>query len=172
MPRSGYVYLLASKPNGTLYVGVTSDLAQRGAQHQGGDEPGFTRRYGVDHLVWFERHEDIRDAILREKQIKKWRREWKLDLIRQANPTWRDLLGDVVSHPREPLAMPDRSMDSRVRGNDEGEGWRGGQMLLALLLLLAASGCGEAPPESQLVGEGPEALVALAVEVDAPEADD
>jgi len=88
------VYLMASRRNGTLYVGVTSDLLQRIAQHRGGTFDGFTRDYGVEMLVWFEQHATMEQAILREKRIKKWRRAWKLELIEAANPEWRDLAVD------------------------------------------------------------------------------
>jgi putative endonuclease len=87
-----YVYLLANRPNGTLYCGVTNDLVRRTREHREGHaEVSFTRRYGVHHLVWFEEHSDIRAAILREKRIKKWNRAWKVRLIEAANPGWHDL---------------------------------------------------------------------------------
>lgn len=87
-------YLLASHRNGTLYVGVTSNLLRRIYQHREGLIEGFTSDYGVHRLVWFERHSTIESAILREKRIKKWIRAWKLALIEQANPDWRDLAVD------------------------------------------------------------------------------
>ena len=288
LPRPGYVYLLTSKPNETLYLGVTSSLSGRVRRHLEGETPGFALTYSVNRLVWFERHERIEDAIRRERQLKKWRREWKLDLVRTSNPSWRDLALEVMSAPGDALGMPEvgrvsateaaevigdavpegrHSVDSRVRGNDEGEEGgclvgsetgeagnldgagmgrrlrgdnslggsesgptsrpgrnseeRGGSATsrtarnpssvleaapaleaasaspsapphlrtsaleattsrprailsrvaaLAAVLLIAA--CGDEPPESQLVSEGPENLVALAVEVDAPEPDD
>ena len=86
-----YVYLLASRRNGTLYLGVTSSLIQRVAQHRAETFGGFTAEHGVKRLVWFEQHATMEHAILREKQIKKWRRAWKLALIEQANPDWQDL---------------------------------------------------------------------------------
>jgi putative endonuclease len=86
-----YVYLLASKPYGTLYVGVTSDLPKRIIEHKSKAVPGFTTRYGVDRLVWFEAHDAAEAAIRREKQIKEWRRNWKISLIEQDNPHWVDL---------------------------------------------------------------------------------
>ena len=89
------VYLLASHLNGTLYTGVTSNLVARIAQHRDGTIHGFTREHGIKRLVWFESHDDIRDAIQREKRIKKWLRRWKIDLIEQANPLWRDLAVDL-----------------------------------------------------------------------------
>ena len=85
------VYLMASSCNGTLYVGVTSNLLQRVAQHREGLLSGFTDSYDVKMLVWFEAHPTMESAIQREKRIKKWRREWKLRLIEAANPDWRDL---------------------------------------------------------------------------------
>jgi putative endonuclease len=90
------VYLLASKRNGTLYVGVTSGLANRIALHRDDVIAGFTRRYGVHRLVWFEEFEDMPGAIRREKQIKKWDRAWKLRLIEEGNPGWRDLWEEIV----------------------------------------------------------------------------
>ena len=89
------VYILANKRNGTLYIGVTNDIARRGWEHRTATAEGFTKRYAVHHLVYVEFHDAMPDAILREKQLKKWRREWKLDLIERANPEWRDLYEDV-----------------------------------------------------------------------------
>lgn len=89
--RSYYVYILASQRNGTLYVGVTSNLARRVWEHQEHLTPGFTSKYGVTRLVWYEEYSDISDAILREKQLKRWRRAWKLRLIEENNPQWLDL---------------------------------------------------------------------------------
>ena len=86
-----YVYLLASRRNGTLYLGVTSNLMQRIAQHRAETFGGFTAEHGVKLLVWFEQHGTMEHAIMREKQLKKWRRAWKLDLIEQVNPEWQDL---------------------------------------------------------------------------------
>jgi putative endonuclease len=88
------VYLLASKRNGTLYVGVSSNLVGRVHHHRGGLVRGFTQEYGVKLLVWFEEHPTMESAIIREKRIKKWKRAWKLDLIETANPEWRDLAED------------------------------------------------------------------------------
>ena len=89
------VYILASERNGTLYIGVTSDLARRIWDHKTDAIEGFTRKYGVHILVHVEFHETMVDAITREKQLKKWNRAWKLRLIEQANPTWRDLARDL-----------------------------------------------------------------------------
>jgi putative endonuclease len=86
-----YVYLPASKPYGTLYVGVTSDLVKRVFEHKSKAVPGFTARHGVDTLVWFEAHDSVEAAIRREKQIKEWKRHWKFNLIERANPHWIDL---------------------------------------------------------------------------------
>ncbi|MDN3647205.1 GIY-YIG nuclease family protein [Pontixanthobacter aestiaquae] len=94
-----HVYLLASKRNGTLYLGVTSDLLARIHQHRTGTIEGFSKEHNVKMLVWFEQHGTMEDAIQREKRIKKWRRAWKLDLIEQANPTWRDLADDFGFDP-------------------------------------------------------------------------
>jgi putative endonuclease len=85
------VYILAKKQHGTIYVGVTSSLHVRISEHREGCRPGFTRKHGVKRLVWFERHENIVDAIRREKQLKKYKREWKVNLIERANPFWEDL---------------------------------------------------------------------------------
>jgi putative endonuclease len=90
-----FVYMLASQRNGTLYTGVTSDLARRVSEHKQDLTPGFTERYGVKTLVWWEAHDDIEQAIVREKRIKRWRRPWKLALIEAVNPQWRDLYSDL-----------------------------------------------------------------------------
>jgi putative endonuclease len=86
-----YVYLLASKPYGTLYVGLTTQLARRVWEHKIKAVPGFTARHDVDRLVWFESHDSAEAAMLREKQIKEWKRDWKLNLIERDNPRWIDL---------------------------------------------------------------------------------
>ena len=89
--QGGWGYIITSRPNGPLYVGVTSDLARRTWEHREGVADGFTKRYGLKRLVFAERHEDIRMAIQREKNIKHWPRAWKVDLIVAANPDWSDL---------------------------------------------------------------------------------
>ena len=89
------VYILASQRNGTLYVGVTSNLPKRVWEYREGFVEGFTERYGVKQLVWYEVHGEAMAAITREKQIKKWNRQWKLNLIEQFNPGWRDLFEDI-----------------------------------------------------------------------------
>jgi putative endonuclease len=86
-----YVYLLASRKYGTLYIGVTNDLIRRVYEHRSKVVDGFTRRYDVDKLVWFEVYDDILSAIAREKELKKWRRDWKIRLIEEQNPNWMDL---------------------------------------------------------------------------------
>ena len=91
------VYMLASRRNGTLYTGVTSDVASRVGAHRSGAADSFTRHYGVHRLVFVEFHGTMEDAILREKRIKKWRRAWKLALIERENPQWRDLADDLIS---------------------------------------------------------------------------
>jgi putative endonuclease len=97
MEKNFYVYLLASAVNGTLYVGVTSNLVQRVWQHKEGLVEGFTAQYGVHMLVWFEQHEDALGAIAHEKQLKKWNRAWKIALIERENPQWRDLYLDFTA---------------------------------------------------------------------------
>ena len=86
-----YVYLLASRRHGTLYLGITRDLVRRVHEHKSRVVPGFSARYGVDRLVWFEIYDDPVNAIAREKELKKWRRDWKIRLIEEQNPDWRDL---------------------------------------------------------------------------------
>ena len=88
---SGWVYLMTNKPRGVLYIGVTSDLPFRIQQHRAGKGSTFCRRYGLDRLVHAEEYEDIADAIAREKAMKAWKREWKIELIEKANPDWSDL---------------------------------------------------------------------------------
>ena len=90
------VYILTSKRNGTLYIGVTSDIARRAWEHRSNAVGGFVRDYGVHRLVFVEFHETMADAILREKRIKKWRRAWKLELIERDNPQWRDLWDELA----------------------------------------------------------------------------
>jgi putative endonuclease len=85
------VYIMSNAPNSTLYVGVTTDLVQRTWQHRTGALPGFTKQHGLKRLVYFESHDDINAAIQREKHLKKWRRDWKIELIERANPHWDDL---------------------------------------------------------------------------------
>jgi putative endonuclease len=96
MEKAFCVYILASGRNGTLYVGVTSNLVQRVWQHKESLVDGFTKEYGVKQLVWFEQHENAESAIQREKQIKKWNREWKVRMIEAQNPYWNDLYSDIT----------------------------------------------------------------------------
>jgi putative endonuclease len=91
-----YVYLLASRKHGTLYVGVTSDLVRRVYEHKTKAVPGFTSKYGVDRLVWYECYDDPVSAITREKELKKWRRDWKISLIEEDNPDWTDRF-DIIT---------------------------------------------------------------------------
>jgi putative endonuclease len=86
-----YVYILSSKRNGTLYIGVTSDLIKRVYEHKDNVVDGFSKKYNIHHLVWYEAYETVDGAIIREKQIKKWNRRWKLKLIEKDNPEWNDL---------------------------------------------------------------------------------
>ncbi len=92
----GYVYLLASKEYGTLYIGVTGNLVKRVWEHRKHIVPGFTQEHHVTRLVWYECHESMEAAITREKQIKEWRRDWKNNLIQAMNPEWRDLYAEVT----------------------------------------------------------------------------
>ena len=97
MEKLSYVYILASGIYGTLYIGVTSNLIRRVWEHREGLVDGFTKEYGVKNLVWYEQHADIYAAITREKQIKEWRRDWKVNLIQKTNPSWRDLFSDICA---------------------------------------------------------------------------
>ena len=92
-----YVYIMASQRNGTLYVGITNDLVRRAYEHKEGLVEGFTSRYDVKDLVFFEQHDEPRNAIQREKNIKHWSRAWKLALIERHNPDWRDLFDDIAT---------------------------------------------------------------------------
>jgi len=96
MSRQFYVYILATKCNGTLYVGVTSDIVKRTWEHKQGLVEGFTKKYGVKTLVYYEIYESSEAAITREKQIKKWNRAWKIHLIEKGNPHWTDLYEEIV----------------------------------------------------------------------------
>ena len=91
MNKQFCVYILASDRNGTIYIGVTSDLVKRIWQHKEGLVQGFTKEYGVHKLMWYEMHESAESAITREKQVKKWNRSWKIKLIEEMNPYWNDL---------------------------------------------------------------------------------
>jgi putative endonuclease len=121
MDKQPCVYILASRKHGTLYTGVTTDLAGRVYQHRTGAFSGFTADHGVTRLMWFEIHDDIEAAIVREKRIKGWRRDWKIELIESSNPDWNDLAVGVLGFeplPCEPLPLrhPGESRDPRTRG--------------------------------------------------------
>ena len=102
-----YVYILASKKNGTLYIGLTKDLPKRVYEHKNNLMGGFTQRYNVYALVYYEMHSDIYGAIAREEAMKKWKRQWKIELIERSNPRWKDLYYGMTEQ-----------VDSRLRGND------------------------------------------------------
>lgn len=95
--RGGYTYILTNKPRGVLYIGVTSDLAARMMQHREGKGSAFARKYGLKTLVLIEHHRTIEEAIAREKALKAWKRDWKIELIKKANPDWRDLFDDILA---------------------------------------------------------------------------
>ena len=90
------VYILSSKRNGTLYIGVTSNLVQRAWEHKNNFVDGFTKRYAVHNLVWYEVHDSMESAIAREKALKRWKRAWKIRLIEESNPSWKDLYSEIV----------------------------------------------------------------------------
>jgi putative endonuclease len=96
---AGFTYIVASARNGTIYTGVTSDLVKRAYQHRHGLIDGFSSKYGCKMLVWYEQHDMIEAAIVREKRIKEWQRKWKLELIEQSNSGWRDLSIDLLGPP-------------------------------------------------------------------------
>ncbi len=93
---SFYVYILASGRDGTLYTGITNNLIRRVYEHKSGEVEGFTKKYKVDQLVYYEETTDVQSAIIREKRVKKWRRAWKIQLIEKNNPQWRDLYYDII----------------------------------------------------------------------------
>jgi len=111
-PATATVYMMASGQHGTIYIGVTSDLIGRVVQHREGLIEGFTKRYGVKRLVWYERHEGIVTAIQREKSLKKYRRDWKVNLIEQMNPRWDDLFPGLLREdgPLAHLNLRERSL--------------------------------------------------------------
>lgn len=104
--KAGYVYIMASCRNGTLYIGVTSDLVKRVWEHRNGVIPGFTRRYRCKLLVWYESHEELQQARLRELQMKKWKRLWKLSEIERLNPDWQDLYPALFEGSSRSLSGP------------------------------------------------------------------
>ncbi len=95
-----FVYMLASKKNGTLYTGMTNDLIRRIFEHKQGMVKGFTQKYGIKTLVWYEQHNDVLEAIKREKNIQAWKRAWKLELIEKSNPDWDDLYEEIAGCQR------------------------------------------------------------------------
>ena len=124
MAKQPVVYIMASRRNGTLYTGVTSDLVKRVWEHRSDLVEGFTKRYGVHKLVWFELHGEMYQAIQREKKIKKWNRAWKIELIERTNPQWCDLWpsltgGDDLDSqsPSTFETLSGAVLDSRFRGN-------------------------------------------------------
>ncbi len=96
MGKAYCVYIMASRRNGTLYIGATSELIKRVYQHKTGAADGFTKQYHIDRLVWFEQHESPASMVTRERQLKEWKRAWKVELIEALNPTWRDLYGEIL----------------------------------------------------------------------------
>ncbi|HBV58294.1 MAG TPA: hypothetical protein DEB73_03485 [Candidatus Magasanikbacteria bacterium] len=92
-----YIYILASKRNGTLYIGVTNNLARRAQEHKMKLIEGFTKKYDIDKLVYFEEYANVNEALVREKQLKRWKRQWKLELIEKLNPNWDDWTGSLLS---------------------------------------------------------------------------
>ena len=95
-----YVYIMASKRYGTLYIGITSDIVKRASEHKSGIADGFTKKYKIKMLVYYERHETAESAIVREKQMKEWKRSWKLELIEKSNPNWHDLYDHLLHRAR------------------------------------------------------------------------
>jgi len=96
--REHYVYILASRKNGTLYIGMTEELGKRVVRHKDKRTNQFAAKYDVDKLVYYEKHKSLEEAVKRENQVKKWRREWKIKLIEKQNPDWVDLFSDVIRH--------------------------------------------------------------------------
>jgi putative endonuclease len=113
MDRTYYVYILASQRNGTLYIGVTNNLLRRVRQHREGIAEGFTKKNGVKRLVHFEMFSDIHEAINRETRLKKWRRQWKIDLIQKENPLWDDLYEKLTA----PAPLPEWLVQAEQAAN-------------------------------------------------------
>ncbi len=97
MPKQYHVYIMANRKGGTLYIGVSGNLIPRVGQHRTGQTPGFTKKYNLTRLVYFEAYDDPENAILREKRMKKWRRAWKIELIESTNPDWHDLYPNLIA---------------------------------------------------------------------------
>jgi putative endonuclease len=114
--RTYWIYILASRPRGTLYVGMTNDLIRRIYEHREGVIEGFTKTYAVKMLVYYEQHTTAINAIQREKNIKHWSRKWKIDLIRSMNPEWRDLWGDITRSVRPLIASFPYGPPGQARG--------------------------------------------------------
>lgn len=106
MTKTYYVYILASKRNGTLYIGVTNDLERRLYEHKNNLLEGFTNKYNVHHLVYYEDVNDIQSSLQREKQLKRWTRKWKIELIEKINPEWRDLADDFNLNHDKKTGLP------------------------------------------------------------------
>ena len=135
MPEFAYVYIMTNKRYGTLYVGVTSNLVKRAWEHRLGAVDGFTKEYGLKQLVWYEQHTSMIEAITREKQIKRWHRDWKVNLVHSMNPRWADLyesiLGwfdserDLVAPAKAGAQYASSKLDPGLR---RGDGWREGEV--------------------------------------------
>lgn len=121
MSKPGYIYILASRKNGTLYSGVTNDLRRRVREHKLNLTEGFTKRYSVHRLVYYEVYSDIRDAIIREKRLKKWNRLWKLRLIENYNPEWIDLY-DKVNHSGGIIGLELKVPPHKITGSPPARG--------------------------------------------------
>ncbi len=121
MDRGGFVYILANRRQGALYIGVTSDLMRRVSEHRLGLLPGFSREHDIKRLVWMEQFADIALGIAREKQLKKWNRDWKIRLIEAGNPGWDDLAVSMLGFEALsaiPARIDGQAMDPRLRGDD------------------------------------------------------
>ncbi len=118
--RSYWTYILASRPRGTLYVGVTNGLIQRVEQHRAGTGSAFTRRYRVHTLVWFEEFTSAREAIQREKNLKRYNRAWKINLVERTNPHWLDLYPTLPGVAPVPMLLPRGTLDPRPKAEDDG----------------------------------------------------
>jgi putative endonuclease len=117
--RSYWTYILASKPRGTFYIGVTNGLIRRVEQHRAGEASAFTRRYGVHTLVWYEEFANVREAIQREKSLKRYLREWKINLIQETNPHWVDLYPTLPGVAPVPVLVPRGALDPRPKAEDD-----------------------------------------------------
>ena len=117
--RSYWTYILASRPRGTLYIGVTNGLIRRIEQHHAGEASAFTRRYGVHMLVWYEEFANVREAIQREKSLKRYNRAWKINLIERTNPHWLDLYPSLPGVAPVPTLLPRGELDPRPKAEDD-----------------------------------------------------